>query len=130
MVPVPAQEATAPARAEPTREEEVASRAVEAPVRRALPEIGRDWIAQLGVYARLSRARIEAIDMRHLRGVGIARVARVESHGRTLWKAQLAGLTFSAAHETCDVLAARGRSCLIIPPATDHLAMLDSGDDN
>jgi hypothetical protein len=86
------------------------------------------WTAQVGVYSHMSKARVQAIAVRQMRGVGIARIARVESHGRTLWTAQLAGLTLTAAHRTCDVLAAKGDSCLIIAPQADHLAMRDDGD--
>jgi D-alanyl-D-alanine carboxypeptidase len=84
------------------------------------------WTAQLGVYSRMARARVEAIRVERMRGVGIARIARVERHGRTMWDAQLAGLTLTAAHQTCSALAARRAACVIIAPADDHLAMLDS----
>jgi D-alanyl-D-alanine carboxypeptidase len=90
---------------------------------RARPRYIGGWIAQLGLYTRMSRARVEALTVEQMRGVGVPRIARVERHGRVLWTAQLAGLTHSAAHETCDVLAARGDSCLIIAPSTEHLAM-------
>ena len=90
---------------------------------RAKPQYIGGWIAQLGLYTRMSRARVEALAVQQMRGVGVPRIARVERHGKVLWTAQLAGLTHSAAHETCDALAARGDSCLIIAPSTDHLAM-------
>jgi D-alanyl-D-alanine carboxypeptidase len=89
---------------------------------------GRSWTAQLGLYARMSKARVEAVAVQEMRGVGIPRIARIERHGRVLWTAQLAGLTLADAHETCNVLAARGDSCLVIAPSTDHLAMLLSND--
>jgi D-alanyl-D-alanine carboxypeptidase len=84
------------------------------------------WVAQLGVYTRMAKARTEAVAMQQMRGVGIARIARVQRHGQTMWTAQLAGLTYHAAHETCDVMAARGASCHVLAPSTDHLAMLDT----
>jgi D-alanyl-D-alanine carboxypeptidase len=90
---------------------------------RAKPRFIGNWIAQLGMYSRMSRARIEAVAVQQMRGVGIARIARVERHGKVLWTAQLAGLTHTAAHDTCNALAARGDSCLIIAPSADHLAM-------
>jgi len=86
------------------------------------------WTAQLGLYTRMSKARIEAVAVQEMRGVGIPRIARIERHGRTLWTAQLAGLTQAAAHETCNALAARGTSCRIIAPSSDHLAMLSTND--
>jgi hypothetical protein len=84
-----------------------------------------DWTAQLGVYSRLYKARVEAIRVHAISGMGIPRIARVERHGRTMWDAQLAGLTLSGAHQTCSALAARGAACIIIAPQSDHLAMLD-----
>ena len=87
------------------------------------------WVAQLGVYTRMAKARTEAVAVQQMRGVGVARIARVQRHGQTMWTAQLAGLTYHAAHQTCDALAARGTSCRVLAPSTDHLAMLtdDSG---
>ncbi len=87
------------------------------------------WVAQLGVYTHMAKARTEAIAVREMRGVGVARIARVQRHGQTMWTAQLAGLSFHAAHETCNAMAARGTSCHVLAPAADHLAMLttDSG---
>ena len=95
---------------------------------RQKPDDGRSWTAQLGLYSLMAKARIEAVSVQHMRGVGIPRIARVERHGRTLWTAQLTGLTLTAAHETCNALAAHGNSCMVIRPSSDHLAMLSSDD--
>jgi D-alanyl-D-alanine carboxypeptidase len=84
------------------------------------------WVAQLGVYTHMARARTEAIAAQQMRGVGIARIARVQRHGQTMWTAQLAGLSYHAAHETCDAMAARGAACRVLAPSVDHLAMLTS----
>jgi D-alanyl-D-alanine carboxypeptidase len=83
------------------------------------------WTAQFGVYTRMSRARRMALEARRLRGAGIARVARVQVHGRQLWTAQLAGLSLTAAHETCAAISARGDACRVVPPA-EHLALENS----
>jgi D-alanyl-D-alanine carboxypeptidase len=96
--------------------------------------MGAGWTAQIGVFTRMSRARIAAISVRQMRGIGIPRIARFESHGRTLWTAQLAGLTLNGAHQTCSALAARraasssggGGACFVIAPQSDHLAMLSA----
>jgi D-alanyl-D-alanine carboxypeptidase len=90
--------------------------------------LAASWTAQLGVYSRMAKARAQAIAVREMRGVGIARIARVQSHGKVLWTAQLAGLTEPAAHATCSALAARGAACRIIAPQADHLAARDAGD--
>jgi len=84
-----------------------------------------NWIAQLGLFSRMSRARIVAITVQQMQGTGIARIARIERHGRTLWGAQLAGLSLTAAHATCDELAARGKACQVIAPGSDHLALAE-----
>jgi D-alanyl-D-alanine carboxypeptidase len=83
------------------------------------------WTAQVGSYARMKYARLQAITVHEMRGVGIARIARLDHHGRVLWAAQLAGLTQFDAHATCQALAAHGESCRIIAPQNEHLAMRD-----
>jgi len=88
------------------------------------PAVQLAWAAQLGTYNRMAIARSEAASVRAMRGVGTARVAKVQHHGRVLWNAQLADLSFGAAHATCSVLAARGHACSIIGPVADHVALL------
>jgi D-alanyl-D-alanine carboxypeptidase len=90
------------------------------------PYVDASWTAQIGVFSHMAKARVAAISARQLRGMGIPRIARLERHGRTMWTAQLAGLTLSGAHETCSALAARRASCVIIAPQSDHLAMRDT----
>jgi D-alanyl-D-alanine carboxypeptidase len=85
-----------------------------------------DWVAQIGAYTRLAKARSQAIFVAHMRGVGVPRVARLEHRGKILWTAQLAGLTQSAAYETCSVLEARRTACVIIAPQADHMAARDN----
>jgi D-alanyl-D-alanine carboxypeptidase len=107
------------------------ARPVIAPAAKRAPTLApilADWTAQIGPLTKLSKARTQAIAVAHMRGVGVPRVARVEHHGRVLYTAQLAGLTQTAAHQTCSALAARRTSCIIIPPQADHLAALDSHD--
>ncbi|MDR3504676.1 MAG: D-alanyl-D-alanine carboxypeptidase [Acidocella sp.] len=86
------------------------------------------WVAQLGVYSHMAKARTAALTAHHLRGEGIPRIAKVEAKGHTMWSAQLAGLTSNGAHATCSAMAARGNSCKVVPPSPDHLAMLTSND--
>ena len=84
------------------------------------------WTAQLGSYARMNYARLQAITVHKMRGVGVARIAKLDRHGKVLWAAQLAGLTQTDAHLTCRALTAHGRSCRVIAPQADHLAMRDT----
>jgi D-alanyl-D-alanine carboxypeptidase len=84
------------------------------------------WTAQLGSYTKMKFAREQALNVHAMRGVGIARIARLDRHGRVLWAAQLAGLTYTGAHATCHALAAHGNSCVVIAPQSAHLAMRDT----
>ena len=86
------------------------------------------WTAQLGIYTLLASARVEAVSAQRRYGVGVARIARLERHGRTLWTAQLAGLSLTAAHQTCDDMLQHRASCLVIAPPVDHLAALPAGE--
>jgi D-alanyl-D-alanine carboxypeptidase len=94
------------------------------PVRRG---VTGSWTAEVGSYKRQITARSRAIAVRDMRGVGIPRVAKIVSHGKILWAAQLAGLTEPAAHATCSALTARGDTCSVIAPA-EHFARRESGD--
>jgi D-alanyl-D-alanine carboxypeptidase len=85
------------------------------------------WTAEVGSYKRQVAARSRAIAVRDMRGVGIPRVAKIVSHGKIFWAAQLAGLTEPAAHATCSALAAHGDACSVIAPA-EHFARRESGD--
>jgi len=80
------------------------------------------WTASLGTFSRMSAARARALSVQQSRGTGIARIAKLQSHGHVIWAAQLAGLTHQAAHATCSALAAHGSACTIIAPQSDHLA--------
>jgi D-alanyl-D-alanine carboxypeptidase len=86
-----------------------------------------NWTANVGSYKRQVAARTRAIAVHDMRGVGIPRVAKIVSHGKILWAAQLAGLTEPAAHATCSALAAHGDSCSIIAPS-EHFARRENGD--
>jgi D-alanyl-D-alanine carboxypeptidase len=88
------------------------------------PAMSGGWIAQLGVFKLLVSARIEAINAQRHYGQGVARIARLERHGRTLWTAQLVGLTRTAARQTCNDRTVHRSSCLVIAPSADHLASL------
>ncbi len=118
--PVFAPRGSAPAPRGPAPALQLAAR----PDRQPDPDVvTTEWTAQLGVFGGIGSARVEAMRIARMRGLGMPRVARLESHGRTLWKAQLAGLTRSAAYETCGILRARRAGCVVIAPQSDDLAM-------
>jgi D-alanyl-D-alanine carboxypeptidase len=93
---------------------------------RPIARTSHGWTAQLGYYSRLAYARRQAVHAHALRGIGIARVAKVDHHGKVLWTAQLAGLTQYDAHATCHALAVRGNACIVIAPQAEHLAERDT----
>jgi D-alanyl-D-alanine carboxypeptidase len=84
------------------------------------------WTAQLGSYSKMNYARLRALAVHNMRGMGVARIAKLDHHGKVLWAAQLAGLTQTGAHATCHALAAHGGSCVVIAPQSEHLAMRDT----
>ena len=91
------------------------------------PSATRNWTAQLGSFKQKVSAHTRAVAVRDMRGTGIPRVAKIVSHGKVLWAAQLAGLTEPAAHATCSALAAHGDSCTVIAP-TQHFAARENRD--
>jgi D-alanyl-D-alanine carboxypeptidase len=94
----------------------------------ATPPAG-GWIANVGSFKKMATARSRAVAVRAMRGTGVPRVAKIISHGKTLWTAQLAGLSKPAAQATCSALTKKGASCTIIAP-TEHLASRASPSDS
>lgn len=88
----------------------------------------KHWVAQLGLYTYKTNARIMALKARRLRGHGIAQIEHVVRHGKTLWLAQLTGLSYAGAHETCRAINVQGHQCDVRPLNADHLAMLSGAD--
>ncbi|HEX7388908.1 MAG TPA: D-alanyl-D-alanine carboxypeptidase [Acidiphilium sp.] len=81
------------------------------------------WTAQIGAYGSYADAERQAILVHGERHVGVARVSRIVVHHRHLWRAQLAGLDKTDAQRTCTLLSHHHRSCFIIAPHDEHLAM-------
>lgn len=81
------------------------------------------WIAQVGAYDSYAAAKRQATNIRRLRTVGVVRVSRIHVHGRRLYRAELAGLDREGARYTCHLMARHHRSCLVIAPRNDQIAM-------
>lgn len=116
------------------RIDRVASRTVEKP--RELPNsmgrpqiTGRAWAAQLGIYHYEVNARIAALKAHRLHGYGIAQIEHIAQHGTNLWQAQLTGLTYSGARDTCRAVHEHDGLCAVARQADDHLAMLVTSPD-
>ena len=88
----------------------------------------RRWVAQLGLYYYKTDARVAAMKALHMRGRGIAQIEYVRRHGKDLWLAQLTGLSYEGAHDTCRALNVHSNQCDVRPLASDHLAMLNEAD--
>lgn len=82
--------------------------------RRMKKNASLNWKALVGSYSFMKPARIQALKIRRLRGVGVPRVVRVASHGKILWSAQLTELSRAAAVSTCSMLKRAAQSCLVI----------------
>ena len=122
----------APAHMQAAKIERVASRtpthATPLPDSTKQPTGAKHWVAQLGLYKYESNARVAAMKARQLHGHGIAQIQHVRRDGKALWLAQLTGLTYDGAHDTCRAMNAHGRQCDVLPPQADHLAMLSGPD--
>lgn len=81
------------------------------------------WIAQVGAYDNYADARRQAQHIRHMRGIGVARVTATAVKGQHLWLAELAGLDHAAARYTCRMMNHYRESCLVLAPAHETLAM-------
>lgn len=88
------------------------------------PSATKHWVAQLGLYYYKTNARLAALKARKLHGQGVAQIRHVRRNGKDLWLAQLTGLTFDGAHDTCKAMTAHGRQCDVQSLQGDHLAML------
>ena len=88
------------------------------------PNPGNSELEELEHDRNMMTPRIEAINAQRHYGQGVARIARLERHGHTLWTAQLAGLSRTGARQTCSDRTVHRSSCLVIAPSADHLASL------
>ena len=81
------------------------------------------WMAQVGAYENYADAKRQALHVRHLRGIGIARVGSTVVHGHRIWRAQLAGLDAAGARYTCHMMKRHHHGCFVIGPVRENLAM-------
>lgn len=86
---------------------------------RPVPE---QWAAQLGTYSYKHDARYAALRAHRLSGAGVAQIRHIEQHGKTLWVAQITGLTYTSANSTCRDMHAHNGRCSIQRLDANHLA--------
>lgn len=90
---------------------------------------GGQWIVRLGAFYYKQDARFAALKAHRLHGYGIAQIQHVERHGQALWVAQLTGLTYSGAKDTCREMRDHDGLCAVQHQGEDHLAMRTLSDD-
>ncbi|MDE2611333.1 MAG: D-alanyl-D-alanine carboxypeptidase [Burkholderiales bacterium] len=81
-----------------------------------------NWTAQVGAYGAYALARRQASLLRSARH-GEARVVGLLRHHRRIWVVRLTGLTESRARATCARRDLRGKSCFVIAPRNEVLAV-------
>ena len=79
-----------------------------------------NWAVQVGTYATEAAARLAALETRRQAEAGEARIEPLRLRHKTVWRAQVTGLTAVDAQEAC---SARHRAaCMVIRPETRQLA--------
>lgn len=81
-----------------------------------------NWTAQVGAYDGYALARRQAALLRDVRH-GEARVVGLFRHHRRIWVVRLTRLTESRARATCARRDLRGKSCFVIAPRNEVLAV-------
>lgn len=91
-----------------------------AEVTRPLRARAANWAVQVGTYSTESAARTTALAARREAEAGEVRVEQVRLRGKTIWRAQVTGLTQLDAQETCS--GRRKNSCIVIKPESGQVA--------
>jgi D-alanyl-D-alanine carboxypeptidase len=78
------------------------------------------WSVQVGTYSSEAAARSVATAARREAEAGEVRIEPIRLRGRTIWRAQVTGLSASDAQDTCS--SRRRGTCLVIRPEAGQLA--------
>lgn len=78
------------------------------------------WVVQVGSFATEAAARAAANAARHEAEAGEARVESITVHHKTIWRAQVVGLTSEDAQDACS--GHRKRNCIVIRPVARQMA--------
>jgi D-alanyl-D-alanine carboxypeptidase len=79
-----------------------------------------NWSVQVGTYSSEAAARSAATAARREAEAGEVRVEPIRLRGRTIWRAQVTGLTASDAQDACS--SRRRGACMVIRPEAGQLA--------
>ena len=74
------------------------------------------WGIQVGSFDSERAARDAAANARRTADSGEARIQPASQHGRTIWRAQVTGLTATEAQGACAALARHRAACLVLRP--------------
>ena len=77
---------------------------------------------QVGTFASQRSAHAAALAARHAAADGEPRVESVSARGRTLWRAQLTGMSGAEAQNACAALARKRLPCLVLRPEGRQVA--------
>lgn len=80
------------------------------------------WGIQVGSFGNERQARDAAASARRAADGGEPRVESVNQRGRTLWRAQVVGLTAPEAQNACSMLGRRRAACIVLRPDQRQLA--------
>jgi D-alanyl-D-alanine carboxypeptidase len=80
------------------------------------------WGIQVGGFASEKSAREAALNARRAADGGDARIESTSQHGKTLWRAQVMGLTASEAQNACTTLARHRTACVVLRPDQRQVA--------
>jgi D-alanyl-D-alanine carboxypeptidase len=97
----------------------------EPPVRQAAharPQVANGWGIQVGGFASEKVAREAALNARRATDGGDARIESTSQHGRTIWRAQVTGLSASEAQSACSALARHRTTCVVLRPDQREVA--------
>jgi hypothetical protein len=72
------------------------------------------WAIQVGSFSSERAARDAAVSARRAADGGDVRIEPASQHGRTVWRAQVTGLTASEAQGACAELGRRRSACIVL----------------
>ncbi|HET6306137.1 MAG TPA: D-alanyl-D-alanine carboxypeptidase [Rhodopila sp.] len=81
---------------------------------------GAHWAVQVGTYPSEASAHSAAMQAQRDADAGAVRIEPVKSHGHTIWRAQVTGLTHEDAHDAC--AGQRKAKCLMIRASVRQVA--------
>ena len=85
----------------------------------ALHPRAANWTVQVGTFATEATAHSAALAARRDAEAGEAHVESLRLHGKTVWRAQVTGLSRSDAQDAC---SGRRKACIVIHPEAGQLA--------